>query len=197
MEIIKKYSYRNKAQKNLNPITNSNCSLQERFQIRLVSFLAVFILLISGSTVGAHTSEGISFSWAPNPDDDYVIGYRLYYSSESRFDSNGKPKTDFSYDYYIDLAESERCVSDGDGTDCEILELADLQCNDLYGDSPNCSINNLQEGLHLAMTAYNAEAESDYTQELYYAVTPNPTPNPTPNTLAAVQMIQALLLLKQ
>lgn len=177
----------------MNPITNSNCSLKERFQIRLVSFLTVVILLICGSTVGAHTSDGISFSWAPNPDDDYVIGYRLYYSSQSRFDSNGKPKPDFSYDYYIDLAESERCVPDSDGTDCEILELADLRCDELYGDSPNCSIYNLQGDLHLAMTAYNAETESDYTQELYYAVTPD-TP---PNALAAVQMIQSLLLLKQ
>jgi hypothetical protein len=50
-----------------------------------------------------------------------VIGYRLYYSSESRFESNGKPKTNFSYDYYIDLTESERCVPDTAGADCGVM----------------------------------------------------------------------------
>lgn len=168
--------------------SSSSFILPERLFSHLVLIFTVLFLLISSGSALAYTPQGVSFSWKANPAEDYVVGYRLYYSSESRFDYNGNLKTNFSYDYYIDFSESERCVPGTDGTDCKILELTDLQCGDLYGDSPECTIHNLQGVKYLAMTAYNAQAESDYTYELKYI--------DIANKLAAVQMIQSILILK-
>jgi len=130
----------------------------------LVAVLSFFLL--STSSAYAHGVEYASFSWQANPPEDNVIGYRLYYASESRFNPNQTLKTDFSYDYYIDFAESKRCVDDGTETDCQDLSDDDFQCNNLYGDTPLCTIYQLKGVQYFAMTAYNAQVESGFTQEL-------------------------------
>jgi len=101
-----------------------------------------------------------------------VIGYRLYYGSESRFDFKGTLKTNFFYDYYIDFLEFKRCVADGTDIFCEDLYPDDFQCENLYGDLPQCTVNKLQGPLYFALTAYNAQAESGFTQELSLTVNP-------------------------
>jgi len=142
---------------------------EKRFRISACYpiFVAVFFfLLISGGLGQAHAVEYASFSWLANPPEDNVIGYRLYYGSASRFNSNLTLKADFSYDYYIDFAESKRCVDDGTDANCQDLHPDDFQCENLYGDAPLCSVKKLQGLQFFAMTAYNAQAESDFTPEL-------------------------------
>lgn len=130
-------------------------------------FIAVFfLLLISGGFVGAHAVEKATFSWLANPPEDNVIGYRLYYASESRFDPNQTLKAGFSYDYYIDFVESRLCVADGTEANCQDLSADDFECENLYGDTPLCTVYKLRGLRFFAMTAYNAQAESGYTKEL-------------------------------
>ena len=95
-----------------------------------------------------------------------MIGYRLYYASTSRFNPNRTLKAGFSYEYYIDFGESKRCAVDGTDANCQDLDPDDCQCENLYGDTPLCSVKKLQGVQFFAMTAYNAQAESDFTPEL-------------------------------
>lgn len=111
--------------------------------------------------------EKITFSWYANPPQDYVLGYRLYYGTSSRYTSEGLPKSNFSYDYYIDFTLSERCLGDGTDTHCEQLDPSALLCENLAGKTPSCTIYNLPgQDYFFAMTAYNVDAESGYTREL-------------------------------
>lgn len=137
---------------------------------RYKSFLALFLLftvLLNFFPVGAHALEKITFSWQANRPEDYVLGYRLYYGPSSRFTRGGVPQAHFSYDYYIDFFNSERCVADGSGTNCEKLAVTDLRCENLFSERPTCTVYNLPgQTYYFAMTAYNADTESGYTQEL-------------------------------
>ncbi|MCL7486567.1 MAG: hypothetical protein M8357_00135 [Desulfobulbaceae bacterium] len=151
-------------------------------------FLTIFVF-VSGSPAVAAIPGQVSFAWQANPPEDNVIGYRLYYGGYSRFDSSGKPKSNFSYDYYIDFAELERCYTDGSGVSCRILSSEELQCVNLNRDVPTCTISNLHGSLYFALTAYNAQAESTYTPELNLTV--------NPEGLAAVRQAAAMLLLKK
>jgi hypothetical protein len=144
----------------------------------------------------------VSFSWRANPPDDYVLGYRLYYGTRSRFDSTGKPRPGFSYDYYIDSYEMERCVARETETDCTPLSPDEVVYTNLSGDMPDCTLYNLQGRLYFALTAYNAQEESDYTVELKVTLGKNTSPSPTDThpdvgVLAALQQINALLLKKK
>jgi len=127
---------------------------------------ALFFLLAGGGAAAAHAAEKASFSWLANPPEDNVIGYRLYYGSESRYTLNQTLKTNFTYDYYIDFAEAKRCLDDGTDANCRDLSAADFQCQNLYGEAPLCTVYGLNGLLYFAMTAYNAQAESDFTPEL-------------------------------
>lgn len=126
----------------------------------------LLFLLLGGGFVPARAVDRATFSWLANPPEDNVIGYRLYYGSESRFNLDRTLKTGFTYDYYIDFVDSKRCVADGTDADCQDLSVADFQCANLYGDQPLCTVGKLHGVQYFAMTAYNAQAESGFTREL-------------------------------
>ena len=157
--------------------------------LRVIVSLLFFAMLLNVFPADALALDKATFSWQANPPEDYVLGYRLYYGTVSRYRDDGLPKANFSYAYYIDFFHSERCVADGTGTNCERLDLSELRCEDLYQESPRCTVFNLPgEKYFFAMTAYNAEAESGYTQELS-----------TPfnrKALAAIQAVNLLLKAK-
>jgi hypothetical protein len=141
--------------------------------------------LVTVHPISAHALKQISFSWQANPPEEYVLGYRLYYGKSSRFTSDGVPKANFSYEYYIDLFQSERCTATGSW--CEPLDTTELQCDGQQSETPRCTLFNLQDQrLFFALTAYSAETESGYTQELS-------TPF-RPGVLNAIQIVNMLLL---
>jgi hypothetical protein len=149
----------------------------------------LFTVLHNIFPVGALALEKITFSWQANPPHEYVLGYRLYYGSSSRFNDNGLPIPNFSYDYYLDFNNFERCVADETGSNCEKLDFNELRCENLLNESPRCTIYNLPARYDFfAMTAYNAETESGYTYELS-ARELNATAN-----RGVVQMVNLLLL---
>ncbi len=154
----------------------------------LFSILIITLIVISrGGAAVAGVGSQVSFSWQANPLDDYIVGYRLYYGGSSRYNAKGKLKTDFAYDYYIDFAKGKRCVPGSSGRDCEFLGSQELQCTNLSGQYPSCTIYKLHGHLYFALTAYNTQAESGFTPELKATV--------NPLGLAAVQeAITALLL---
>ena len=90
---------------------------------------------------------------------------------------------------YIDFAESRRCVDDGTDANCQDLDPDDIQCENLYGDAPLCSLKKLQGRQFFAMTAYNAQAESDFTPELSVRFD-----GADPWNIAVLSAINALLL---
>jgi hypothetical protein len=114
----------------------------------------------------AYNNGTTTFSWQANHPEENVTGYRLYYGAASRFDSSGKPINNFSYDYYIDLAESVRCTNSSYGNDCESLTRDELLCDELNTNSPFCTLSYLQGTLHLALTAYSTTMESGFTREI-------------------------------
>ncbi|HFQ90719.1 MAG TPA: hypothetical protein ENK27_11660 [Desulfobulbus sp.] len=172
-------------------------------------FLVLVLFLVSGSLTGALAAGQVTFSWRANPPEDHVLGYRLYYGTRSRFDSTGHPRPGFHYDSFIDFTESERC----DGSDpqsCEALSAGEVVCENLWGDTPRCTVSGLTGPLYVAMTAYNAQMESDYTHELYLPPPPAAASPPVaggpnlppsaripPGTVHMLQEVYSLLLLKK
>jgi hypothetical protein len=150
----------------MNPTIKSGLRKYGRFTVYFIFFALSFSMELIGNVFAAYAGEPVSFSWRANPPEDNVIGYRLYYGSASRFRPNGIPKADFSYDYYIDLSTFERCVPGRTGMGCEMLNSDEIECSNLSGNSPRCTLYNLQSQLYFALTAYNAQAESAYTREL-------------------------------
>ncbi|GEM_PF-927444 len=168
-------------------------------------FLLFFLVLLAGGLPSALAAQDVTFSWRANPPQDNVIGYRLYYGPESRFDASGRLKAGFHYQEFIDFTEFERC----DGADplsCDALSTAEVQCEGLYGDTPRCTVSGLSGPLYFAMTAYNAQAESSYTRELQLQP-PIAQASPSipgtgrgtvsPAAVRALQQVYSLLLLKQ
>lgn len=133
-------------------------------------FLFFFCLLCwGGMSVGVSTARAVDhaiFSWRANPQGDNVLGYRLYYGTKSRLDSAGHVKSGFSYAYYLDFARSQRCRLTASGPVCEPYNSSDVSCEGLYGETPKCTLHGLSGWKYFTMTAYNSEAESDYTAEL-------------------------------
>ncbi len=123
-------------------------------------------LPLEGAFSSAAAADKVTFSWRANPLRDNVIGYRLYAGPSSRFVSSGVTKADFNYGYYIDFTESQRCQLTASGPVCETFTSDEVACVGLYGETPKCTLNNLEGRYYFAMTAYNAQAESDYTGEL-------------------------------
>ena len=140
------------------------------------------ILLVIFFVSSAQAAEGITFSWGANPVEDEIVGYRLYYGQESRFAGG-------NYDHYIDFTSSESCPADTNGYGCEPLAADAVSCENLYLETPKCTVNDLPDRLYFAMTAYNAQAESDYTHELRSNGSAIP-----PQKLAALQQVYSLLL---
>jgi hypothetical protein len=133
--------------------------IAKHYLIGLLLVPAAWLLLFcfSPQTAGA----GVTFSWQANPSQDEIVGYRLYYGTESRTVVGG-------YDQYIDFASLQRCPVGGNGLHCTPLRVEAVTCLDLYRDEPKCTVNDLNGHLFFAMTAYNATDESEYTPELEY-----------------------------
>lgn len=151
-------------------------------QVKLLNHKRLFIsgLFIFGLYAGcanAYDNGTIDFTWQENPPEEYVAGYRLYYGSESRFDNNGNVKSDFIYNYFIDIFESVRC-SNYDDT-CEYLAPDELTCITDNVNDPVCTVGYLQGTMYLAMTAYSDNEESGYTPELTIVQT-EPLPEEPP-----------------
>ncbi len=157
-------------------------------------FVFIFIVCISAVFVEACLGGVVTFAWQANPVEDDVVGYRLYYGADSRFNSDGTLKTSFSYDYYIDFAERRRCDASSGGTSCVLLSSEELQCENLYYSVPQCTVSNLYGQLYFSLTAYNAQEESNFTRELSMAVTPEGF-NPQGQVIVP-QIISILLLNK-
>jgi len=114
----------------------------------------------------ASAADQATFSWRANPQSDDVVGYRLYLGSISRFDERGLVKQNFSYASYLDFTDSRRCTLTDSGPVCEMYTEAEVHCEGMKGTTPSCTLHNLAGQYYFAMTAYNAQAESDYTGEL-------------------------------
>ena len=156
--------------------------------------LSVYVLfLLHVLAAGAQAAvNSVSFTWKANPPDENVVGYRLYYGSVSRFLVNGVEKVNIPYTYYIDFTEEMRCEADGGATNCEPLGSGDIQCINLFGDTPTCTVFNMRDRTYVAMTAYNAQEESDFTEELVVRLI-----NARARAAAAVGAINHLLLNKE
>ncbi len=126
----------------------------------------LFVLLVLFFFNAGSAGAGVSFTWQANPPEEKVTGYRLYYGAQSRFDTSGKLKTGFNYDYYLDFAASKRCVPGGTTASCVNLTASDFSCTNLSGNIPQCTVNNLQGRMYFTLTAYNAISQSGYTIEL-------------------------------
>ena len=147
------------------------------YHISAASLLLV-AFFVSANVSPVQAGEGVSFSWHANPIEDEVIGYRLYYGEESRFAAG-------NYDYYIDFTSWQRCPAGRGGLGCEPLPGDTVTCQDLFRETPQCTVHDLQGRLYFAMTAYNTQAESDYTQELKFI---------SPDVFVALQAVYSLLL---
>ena len=124
-------------------------------------------VVIGGGFSSANAADQVTISWRANPQNDNVLGYRIYFGAESRFDGSGLVKAGFSYTYYLDLSESKLCLQTESGPVCEPFTEDDVDCTGLFSETPRCTLYNLDEGrTYFAMTAYSAQAESDYTHEL-------------------------------
>jgi hypothetical protein len=142
------------------------CTGQRNFQDALS--LSLVFLCLSGIffVTNALAVDHATFSWRANPQDDAILGYRLYYGSNSRYDTAGHLKSDFNYDFYLDFAEEEVCRLTDSGPVCGPYNASLVQCENLAGERPRCTLHNLSGWKHFTMTAYNAAAESLYTTEL-------------------------------
>ena len=126
------------------------------------SCLAVSIVFTAMPLMAA---SSVTFSWLANPSDENVLGYHLYYCTQSRFNTDNSAKQNFAYSHVIDLNNGILCRGP-QYSDCENLDAGELQCDNLYGESPTCTLSGLEGNLHFAMTAYSSSAESEYTSEL-------------------------------
>lgn len=134
---------------------------------RACALLLLASIALALAPVKAHALAKVTFSWRGNPPGDFVVGYRLYYGTSSRYNFDGQLKSNFSYDYYIDFNRSERCLAANPDLGCEHLNSSELSCENLAGDLPSCTVYNLPgQTYYFAMTAYNTDIESDYTREL-------------------------------
>jgi len=173
----------------MNPLTCLKASKTQGISFNRVFFFSLLFVVLNVGSVAAGVPGSMTFSWQANPDNENVIGYRLYYGAYSRFYANGVPKQNFSYDHYIDFTDQLRCNPWDLADSCELLTLEELQCINLYGQVPKCTVSKLHGDLFFALTAYNAQAESDYTPELKVRVNPA-------GLAAAQQALNALLLQK-
>lgn len=156
----------------------------------VVLFFILFLFYGTGAGVSAaFASKPATFSWGANPQDDNVIGYRLYYGSSSRFTNGGQLKSGFSYTYYLDFANAQRCRTTKSGPVCEQYRDNEVRCEGLNSETPKCTLYGLGGYEYFTMTAYNAQAESNYTKELksHFGAA-------SPDVVAALQAIYNILL---
>ena len=135
-----------------------------------VVFFLICSILLAGTNGGVsvvQAAESATFSWRANPQDDNVIGYRLYYGPDSRYDRRGHLRAGFSYSYYLDFATSQRCRPTKSGPPvCEQYRDNEVHCEGLNTRRPKCTVYGLGGYKYFTMTAYNSQGESPYTREL-------------------------------
>lgn len=139
----------------------------------LIVNIVIAVLLVTFFAATTQAAEPLTFSWLANPADDYIVGYKLYYGSDSRYDANGQLIADFVYDGYYDFGTMERCTIEGDQVFCRYFDQEDADCQDLFGEQPTCTITQQSDQEYFTLTAYNSESESDYTVELYSSLGPD------------------------
>ena len=177
----------------MNKKSFSACPRLWRGVIFYVFICLLGCILTGGGFSIAQAASQVTLSWRANPQSDNVLGYRLYFGATSRLDSSGFQKSGFLYTYYLDFTDSQRCVVAGAEPVCETYT-DDVSCEGLYGETPRCTLYNIQGWTYFAMTAYNAQAESSYTDELsgYYRSSADPL---TLSEVASVlQPVHSLLL---
>jgi len=162
-------------------------SSRKKLPFLFVVLIFVIFALFGKEPVKAAAADNLTFQWQANPTEENVTGYRLYYGPQSRYDSDGSLRENFSYPQYIDFSEQIRC-SGTEYNDCETLDSQDLQCEGLYSETPRCTVYGLRGTLFLTMTAYTNIAESGFTAELESA---------TPIQLQTVVQIIDMLLLSE
>lgn len=140
------------------------CNRELREKI-FVSAILVFLIIFGGQFAHAGVSKDIKVQWKANPSHENIIGYKLYYGNKSRYDSKGRLKKGFKYDYCVDFTELMRC-SGSNYSKCVDLGSAQVNCSNLYGDNPKCILKKLSGNNYFALTAYNAQEESSFTYEL-------------------------------
>ncbi len=133
----------------------------------LSRYIAVACLLVTSIFMATPimAASSVTFSWLANPSDENVLGYHLYYCTQSRFNEDSSTKQDFAYSRLIDLNNGILCLGP-QYSECQNLDSSQLECENLYGENPKCTLSGLDGTLHFAMTAYSSSAESGYTAEL-------------------------------
>lgn len=152
----------------------------------------LFVALSVSSNVSPAQAEDLTFSWRSNPVEELIFSYRLYYGPESRYETLNffLPKSDFLYEYFIDLVLELRCPTDSSkDIDCEQLPLGTVSCQNsfwprypgdpgypggqeylggpVYSEYQQCTVLDLPSQSYFTLTAYDGyEEESDYSVEL-------------------------------
>ena len=169
---------------------------------RAVIYIFLCAFVMPYNTAEASTDRNITIQWRANPPEENVKSYRLYYGSQSRFDSNGNLKSDFSYDYYIDLADSLRCNNQESDAPCEYLYPDELSCDNIYDTNPNCTLTNLDGTLYFSITACTDSLESGFTHEIKSIFVEDSSPDDPPTggpstSAAAISQIVSQILLRK
>ena len=143
----------------------TNCFRINRIYNPTVFIFTAIIMILYCQPAMAKVSKDITFKWNANPTSEDIVGYRLYYGKKSRFNSSGTLKSNFQYDYCVDFAELVRC-SGSNYSSCVDLGSAQLDCENLYSETPKCTLKNIQGYKYFSLTAYNNQDESGFTKEL-------------------------------
>jgi len=133
--------------------------------ILMLLCIAVSVVMYCETAFAGKSDNNISFKWKANPSSENIVGYKLYYGKKSRFDANGSLKSNFKYDYCVDFTELIRC-SGSNYSNCVDLGSAQLECQNLYTATPQCTLKNLKGKKYFSLTAYNYQNESSFTKEL-------------------------------
>ncbi len=170
------------------------------FRSALLLSISTFIIVLALSVkaaVAVNASDSACFSWKQNPASEEILGYRIYYGNQSRFNSDNSLKNNFSYTQFIDLTENVRCHGP-DYSICEQIDSNLLECEDLFSDDPRCTLYNLSGKLYFTITAYSNDAEGAFTYEIKWdkgtIITTNTGGTFTTN-LASLQSAVNLLLM--
>ena len=128
----------------------------------LVNILSAVIF----SSSFASENNGTTFEWRPNPSNEKIIGYRLYYGNTSRYNSKGNLKSKFKYDSYIDFSSGKLCAGNN-FKKCKDMTSSDFKCSKDITGKTKCTIFNIKGNKYFSLTAYNFIKESNYSKEIF------------------------------
>jgi len=147
-------------------------ALYRRLLIIVTTALTVLTIFVS-SSISAQSNNSATFTWRANQPEEFIVGYRLYFDTQSRYNNDGTLKNNFSYGQYIDFTDQTLC-SGSAYSSCVNLSSTDLQCINYFSETPSCKVYNLKGTLYFTMTAYNNTSESGYTSEIVFNSISNP-----------------------